>query len=687
MQQKRAKLRDIQIPKPVSLIRRDECLNNVELFLTTYFSNVFYEPFTEDRRTMMNDIVAAAIYGGDQAIAGPRGEGKTRLALYVALFLMISGRSVFPVVIGKSQSKAQNELKTIKEKLQQTKLFVDDFPEIGVPFKQVGGWSSRARMQTVNGQHTNIELAADHLIFPTIDGLDWDSCAKGQIIASMGVDGPIRGMNYRDQRPTIAIIDDMEDRESAHSDTLIEKNEDILEKDIAGLGASSERISRVMLCTIQNRKCIAYKYTDPKLKPSWRGKRFRKMVKPPERMDLVEKYIEMRKTRSINDPDAREAFRFWRDNQEDIERGHVISNPYSYSNKIHADGDPIELSACHSYYNRVADTSANDVATEIDNDPPAEVGPQGSGLTAEMVSSRKSGLQRGIVPFQASCLTCGIDLGKYNIHWVVTAWLHGGTGVVVDYGIHKVHGTNVDQNATEQIEPKIYDALLDLHDRLKNRNYTDTAGVIRYLDCVMIDSGTYTNAPYEFCRQVGGVWHPSKGLPSYKPKKTVEGQRIASSHLHAERLPTENLWLYELDTDYWKTFVQEHFLVPTFDSENNLRRGSLSLYELIEGRTHSIYSSQIVSEEKQHEFVDGKGMKEFWYVHSEQNHFLDATSYASAGSEVCGIKLFGAPEIELQARQVTAETQKRPQAPAARQHGRSNIRREPGGWMNRVRRR
>jgi hypothetical protein len=686
MQQKRAKLRDIQIPKPVSLSRRQECLENVELFLTTYFPNVFYEPFTEDRRTMMNDIVAAAIYGGDQSIAGPRGEGKTRLALYVALFLMISGKSTFPVVIGKSQSKAQNELKTIKEKLQQTQLFIDDFPEIGVPFKQVGGWSSRARMQTVNGQHTNLELAADHLIFPTILDLQWESSARGQIIASMGVDGPIRGMNYRDKRPTIAIIDDMEDREAAHSDPLIEKNEDILEKDIAGLGASSERISRVMLCTIQNRKCIAYKYTDPKLKPSWRGKRFRKMIKPPDRMDLVEKYIEMRKARPITDPDAREAFRFWRDNKEDIERGHEISNPYSYSQKIHADGEPLELSACHSYYNRVADTSAQDVATEIDNDPPETVGPQGTGLTAELVASRKSGLQRGIVPFQARCLTAGFDLGKYNIHWVVTAWLDGGTGVVVDYGIHKVHGTTVDKTQTEEIEPKIYDALLDLHHSLTGKNYTDTSGEIRRLGCVMIDSGTYTNAPYEFVRQVRGVWHPCKGIGNYKPRQSVEGKVIASSHLHASKQATEDLWIYDLDSSYWKKFVHEHYLTPTFDTDNNLRRGSLSLFELIENRTNSVYTAQIVAEEFLSEFIDGKGVKEYWHVHSDQNHFLDATAYACAGSEVCGVKLFGTPE-ELQPRQVTEETKKRPQAPEARQHGKSNIRKTPGGWMNRVRRR
>ncbi|MGA0854880.1 MAG: hypothetical protein ACO3RK_08730, partial [Luteolibacter sp.] len=221
---------------------------------------------------MLQSIIAAAKYGGDQAIAAPRGEGKTSFAMHGALYLMVVGLCDFPVVIGKSQGKAQVELKAIKEKLQQSEQFISDYPEIGVPFQAVGGWSSRARMQTVGGTLTNIEMAADHLAFPTITReqlpASWpdevEPASKGQVIYSLGIDGPIRGTKFRGKRPTLALIDDIEDREAAASETLIAKNEEIIEQDIAGLGSGAERVSRVMLCTIQNRKCIAYQYTDAK---------------------------------------------------------------------------------------------------------------------------------------------------------------------------------------------------------------------------------------------------------------------------------------------------------------------------------------------------------------------------------------------------------------------------------------
>ncbi len=279
MAKKRAAERDLAIPIPLDITRRIDAERDPQRWLNVYFAEIFREAWTDDRLAMLHSIIDAALYGGDQAIAGPRGEGKTTIATHAALYLMVRGLSTFPVVIGKSQGKAQLELKSIKEQLQQNELFIADYPEIGVPMQAVGGWSSRARMQTVGGMNTNIELAADHIAFPTIARLqlaDWpesfEVASCGQVLYCLGIDGPVRGTKFRNQRPTLAIIDDIEDREAAASEALIEKNEEILEKDVAGLGASSERIPRVMLCTVQNRKCIAYRFTDPQVKPSWRGK-------------------------------------------------------------------------------------------------------------------------------------------------------------------------------------------------------------------------------------------------------------------------------------------------------------------------------------------------------------------------------------------------------------------------------
>ena len=690
MARKRAAERDLQIPLPENIDRRLECLARPELFLTTYFPETFFQGFTDDRKAMLQSIVDAAVYGGDFALAGPRGEGKTRLAMYGALYLMIANLSPFPIVIGKSQTKAANELKTIKERLQQSELLIADFPEIGIPFKAVGGWSSRGRMQTVNGTHTNIEIAADHLIFPTITVDDLPSswpaeCVPsscGQIMSSLGVDGPIRGTNYRDRRPTLAILDDIEDKKTSDSDVSIEKNEEIIEKDIGGLGASGRRVSRVMLCTTQNRKCIAYRYTDPSEKPSWKGRRFRKMIKPPDRYDMWQTYMEMRIERDKeNDPDAREAFRFYLKNRDLMEHGCVISNPYSFDTRLAKDGEPIEISSIQAYYNRVADFGEKAVQTEDDNDPPPETGPVGNGLTWDVVASRLSGLARYQTPANTVGITAAIDLGKYRCHWVVCAWWKGAGGCIIDYGVAEVHGTNtgIDNEASE---PHIYRTLLEFRDQLLEKKYVDGTGTARNVDLCFVDSGTFTNAAYEFERQVRGIFHCSKGIGNYRPRRESTATVRAGSNMHAVSLPSQGIWLYELDTSHWKKWVHERFLTPTFDEENMLRRGALSIFSPDGNKRHTSFAHHIVAEELVSEFKEGKGTKTFWNVNNENNHWLDATYMAAAGTEALDIKLLqgtasnpSGPTVEP--RKIDGDKPK--PRKQAKQHGRFRTRTR--GWV------
>ena len=691
MARKRAAERDLIIPNPKEPNRRFDAMQRADLFLQTYFGDVFFEDFTQDRLDMLNSIVHAATYGGDQAIAGSRGEGKTKLAIGGALYLAICNLSRFPIVIGKNQRKSESELKTVKEKLQQSELLLADFPELCHPFKAVGGWSSRARMQTVKMEFTNLEIAADHLIFPTIKRWqlkdDWPDfiapCSDGQIVASIGVDGGIRGTNYRDQRPSVAIIDDIEDRKAAESDVLIERYEEIIEKDIAGLSSSAERISRVFLCTIQNRKCNAYKFTDPKQKPSFKGKRYRKMITPPDRIDLVDEYISKRIEKSDKDPDAREAFRFWRDNQAIIEAGCVISNKQSHSKKLHEDGEPLELSAIQAYYNRVADWGKDAVATEIDNDPPETIGPQGMGLTAEIVASRLSGFDRMELPANAASITVGIDLGKYNCHWVAIAWWKGAGGCVVDYGVAEVVGTDgaIDNQASE---PMIYRALLNWRNDMLQKEYVDAAGEIRKVDAFFIDSGTFTNAPYEFVRQVGGgLFHCAKGVGRYRPKNKSTDTTRAGDHMHAEYQSSQKLWLFNLDTDYWKNWVHERFLTPTFDENNLLNRGALSLFVPSGNRGHNSYAHHITAEELVTEFKEGRGSKTFWNVKNVNNHWLDATYYAAAAGRFSGIDLVGQSDVQNVPKHVDANAPK-PIKKKRPMHG--NMRQRPGGWMKGLKR-
>lgn len=680
----RAKGREVWIPIPANLERRRKALANWKYFLKAYFPGVFYQEFTEDRKAMGDGIVHAAKYGGDQAIAGPRGEGKSRIALYIAIYLMVSGLSTFPMVIGKNQRKSSSDLKTVREKIQQNEKLRADFPEIFIPFSAVGNWSSSSRLQTVGGKFTNIEIAADHFIFPTVteemlpEGWpeDCPSCATGQIFSCMGIDGPIRGTTFRDERPTLAILDDIEDRQAANSDTLIKANEETIEQDVGGLGGNDRRIARVMLCTTQNRKCIAFKYTDPKQKRSWSGRRFRRLKVKPERLDLWLQYIELRQSTAADDPDARAAWTFYAENRDEMDAGHEISNPEAFNGDNHLDGRPIELSALQSYYNKVADRGEKAIATEEDNDPPEEAEAKGLGLTAGIICSRVNGLGYRQLPAATIALTAGVDIGKYRCHWVVIAWMRGAAGCVVDYGVQQIHGqdhTVHDAGADiSQSEPQIYNGLLDLKSYFDATEYVDASGSARKLNRVLVDSGTYTNAAYSFTKNAGGIYLPSKGIGNYREKTKITDVCKPGDHMHLQLMESKQLWLLEMDTDYWKNWVHERFAGPVFDAENNMRPGALSLYD--RKKKHLDYASQIVAEELVTEFTEGKGSKTFWQQTSASNHYLDATYMAAAAGRLCKVRLLRPDPIK------NIES-----APKRRKRTRQHGKRVKSNWVSRVR--
>lgn len=108
----------------------------------------------------------------------------------------------------------------------------------------------------------------------------------------------------------------------------------------------------------------------------------------------------------------------------------------------------------------------------------------------------------------------------------------------------------------------------------------------------------------------------------------------------ANHLPENGLWLYSLDTDYWKEFVHQRFLTPTIDETGTIRPATLSLYNA-EGdrKRHMSYGHHIVAEERREEFVAGKGLKRWWHQTNRNNHWLDATYMACAAAGMLGMTL------------------------------------------------
>lgn len=650
-ERKQLERNSIVIPPPVDLQRRRALLADPVAFLKYYFPDRFWSPFAEYQKEMIQLIVDVAEFGGDQAIAAPRGDGKTEITKAMIVYLICRGLVRFPLVIAASGTFASRIFDDIRRHFDSNEKLIEDFPELCVPCAALEGTPQRAAKQTHNGKPTEIQWSSNQVVFAKIDGLPptikgepWHeggvSIYSSVCMAWAGMDSAIRGINIRGNRPDFVLVDDPETRESAFHENQVETRDVILNRDVAGLADGRKRLSRVVLCTIQNNRCLAEKLTNQAKAPSWNGRRYSGVVKWPERADLWQQYIDQRQEdQRSGDGCGLNATAFYLANREDMERGSEVLNPERYSRATTRDGRAIEHSALQSIYNLIGDNGLSYVLTEIQNDPPAEEQAETLGLTAHKVASRVSGLEQHELPkVEDVRITCGIDIGKYYSHWTKIAWFGNATGVVIDYGVMETPGM---QSATDSqaVEIALLSSLLNWRGDILAKNPPEFC---------LVDSGDYQSAIYEFIRRSGGTpFAASKGWDSGRWHAGTESpSRRVFERVFASHQPSERMWLYNVDTEYWKGWTHERFVTATFNEAHQFNDGSLSLYVSDDKKKHVSFSHHIVAEMREEQFIPGKGLVRKWREVSKNNHWLDATALACAAAGCLGVRLI--PRVTAQ---------------------------------------
>ena len=615
--EKSADRRDIPIRAPRDLKKRRALERSTIKWLQFFFADLFFNDFNAQQKAIVEAIEHAVKFGGDQSVAAPRGEGKTLISECVVCKALLTGKVKFPLIVAATGPDAQNILGNIKRNFEVNELLADFYPEVCDPIIALEGAAQRANMQTCLGGHrTRLKWGMDRIVFPDVPDFknekgEWvRSRCRGSVLMTRGLDSAIRGIRYGSLRPDLVLIDDPETRESVESDTQIEKRCRTIEQDIGGLGGPGRRLGRLILCTIMNRRGVAYQYTDPSHKPSWRGVRYRMLIKEPDRSDLWDEYVELRRAgmasarsnnRSVDDA-IREAGQFYLDRRKDMDAGAQVANPHRF--------DPhFQYSALQMCFDTIADLGLEAFQTEYQNDPPEQGGPEESGIYAGLVASKLSGLDRGVIPANCRLLTAGIDIGKVAIHWSVTAWSNNAIGSVIDYGVQDVWPKNRDNE--KAVEMAIVQALFGLRDMFSAAEYTTVDGEIIPIQTALVDAGAWDRAVYEFIRGTGqttyraskGIGETGDGRRSFfrAPDKPTPEKRIGD-HCYLALQQADGIWLVGMDSDYWKGWLHQRFITP------DGQPGSLTIFGS-DKREHVAFSHHICAEVQVEEFIEGKGLK------------------------------------------------------------------------------
>lgn len=606
----------------------------------------FTQAFGTVHSRIIKTIYDRATTGGKKAVAAPRGKGKSTIVKGMLIYATAAELVRFIVPICATTNLAGRIYRDYRNEWSNNDWLMADFPEICAPVRHLEGAPQRAARQHVDGHLTHINWSStDFLRLPRVPGnaneylrsqcREW-SPFGGVKMAFAGLDAAFRGMNIDDDRPDCLIIDDPETRESARSFQQIEDRIEIIEKDIEGLEGPDKPLAMVMVTTLQNTYCVSAQFTDPEQKPSWEGERYGWIRSWPSRQDLWGEYIALRrKAQQAGDRHGMEAVGFYLANQQAMHEG-VVMLADNFKEINLPDGRQAVHSAIQEAYNKIADTNLSAFKAEYQNDPDPEEQSEKSALTPGRVAGQLSRIAQGEVPDSKVFSFVGIDIGKYKSHWVKISATREMILWVVDYGIIETHGLN--KFSTEQaIELAIIESLRQFAD---SEPFHDAQPLL-----CLIDSGDWSESIYEFCRQLGTPFFPSKGFSKerfHQKKQSEDFEPFLEAYAHRTiDSKRREMWLYSVNTEFWKKWGQDRFLVDAFMNDTRLP-GSVAVFNPPHNdmKFHLQFARHMVSESEELVPVDGKLNKRVWVVHDKaNNHWLDAYALACAAAGCAGLRL------------------------------------------------
>ena len=288
---------------------------------------------------------------------------------------------------------------------------------------------------------------------------------------------------------------------------------------------------------------------------------------------------------------------------------------------------------------------------------------QAMALDHSLIVQRYTKDQRGQMPGDSTQVVVAVDLGKWLCHWSAVAWRPRATPHVIDYGRFEVPS---DRLTTEEA---LLLSLRDFRDGVLAKGWKAHDGAPVYPTMSLVDAGNFTSVARRFCDEsVIPIW-PCKGFgvgqyvdSQYREKKSTGARTVwTGDHYHAVEDGNGEKALFEIDVDYWKSWVHERLLTPPGQS------GALTLFQ---GIDHLSFAKHLTAERKVEQFEAGKGLVTKWHTESRNNHWFDAMTYASVAGHALGHRLLIDEQPEPQAPTQPATQQQAPSNWATNYQGR-----------------
>jgi len=279
-------------------IRRTRAWNDFEFFARTYFphyikseSSVFHAWFYEVVPKLIDQPGGVLIN-----YSAPRGEAKSTLGTQVfTIWCVLTERKHFIPIVMDAFDQAATMLEAIKAELEDNPRLAMDFPE-----------------GTGRGRVWNAAVIVT---------------ANNRKIQAFGSGKRMRGLRHGPHRPDLVILDDIENDQNVLSKEQRDKLEKWVQKVVLNLGPPDGSMDVLYPNTILHYDSVANR---THRKPRWVRKKFRAIIRWPDRMDLWQRWEELFIAAGSAEDDgngAAEAQAFYDAHMAEMLQGAVVSWP------------------------------------------------------------------------------------------------------------------------------------------------------------------------------------------------------------------------------------------------------------------------------------------------------------------------------------------------------------------------
>jgi hypothetical protein len=641
--------RDVgEIPPPLNPARRKAASRSVRKWCLTYVPHWFGHTWSPDLVELATLSEKVLIEGGQQPVAMPRGGGKTTIAKAVALMGALEGHRRFLVLIGANKELADDLLDALKYELLTNDALLEDYPEVVVPVRNVGGIANRCNGQTHRGASTFMEWGRSRIVLPTIEG----SKASGVVVVAKGLTGGLRGLNLKGIRPDFALLDDIQTDQSARSQRQIRTRLRLVKQTVRGLAGPGKEVAIFAMLTIIQPGDAADQLLDPALNADWQGKRYKLLYEFPRNLELWRAYNDVRQQALRGGARGRDRWKaantFYRKHRRAMDLGAVVAWK---ARKL-----PEQLSALQFAMDLYFDDEQAFLA-EYQNTPAPDERSEGRELTADELAIKVNGLAEGIVPLSAARLTAFVDVQHELLYWAAAAWSDDFTGSVLGYNAwpqqqrryftYKDASPRLpDKYPKHDKQAAVKAGLIDLARTLRSRTWQREGGGQAgdaSLDLCLVDwgDGEMTATIAEVCRlpEFLGWLIPARGIgltPASKPMhewSSGPGEKIGD-HWFLKISKAFKVRAVDVDANHWKSFTAEAL------GQAKGNRGAITFYGA-PGTRHDMIADHLTAESRQRLRNEKTGRSgDVWKLKPGRpdNHLGDCLSGCAVGASLKGCK-------------------------------------------------